>query len=397
MTTNRVYSKYRNKNQLSQDAKFNTGKMHSDTVWGRSKSLRFQKVYPRLVKKVRLLNVPDTHSTPFFQKIKQKSKLFLILFLASVVIFIFVPFVMRVKSYMWERQRTLILSSDPLYDLFLVEGLNLDKTDTREGLNLDKTDTRSGAATGIDRTYKVPSLTTRTYSVKKGDSLFGIARRFNVSIDTVISANGLKNAYYLSIGMKLQIPNLSGVYYRVRKGDSLSSIAARYTISINKIADINDLPSSVIHVGDALFIPGGTLSSWERATALGNLFKKPTTGRLTSRMGFRKDPFTGMRAYHAGIDIANRRGTQVYAAQYGRIVFTGYRGNYGRTIIIRHPQGYVTIYAHLDKIFVRRSQTVQQGDKIGTMGNTGRSTGPHLHFEIHQYNKLLDPLKILRM
>jgi len=361
--------------------------MHSDTVWGRSKSLRFQKVYPKLVKnRVRLLNVHDTHSTTFFQKIKQKSRLLLLLFLASIVIFIFVPFVMSVKSYMWERQRPLILSSDPLYDLFLVEGLNLDKTETH-----------SGTVEGIDRPYNLSSLTIRTYLVKKGDSLFGIARRFNVSIDTVISANGLKNAYYLNIGTKLQIPNLSGVYYRVQKGDSLSSIAARYTISINKIADVNDLPSSVIHIGDALFIPGGTLSSWERASALGNLFKKPTTGRLTSRMGFRKDPFTGMRAYHTGIDIANRRGTPVYAAQHGRVVYTGYRGNFGRTIIITHPQGYVTIYAHLDKIFVKRSQTVQQGDKIGTVGNTGRSTGSHLHFEIHQYNKLLDPLKILRM
>jgi len=356
-------------------------------VWGQSKSLRFQKVHPRLVKnRVRLLRVPYTDSTPFFQKIKQKSRLILSLLAVFVVFFVFVPFAMDVKSYMWERQRVISFNGDPLYDIFLVEGLNLEKTDTS-----------SGVATRINRLYSLTSLATKTYTVKKGDSLFGIARRFNISIDTVISANGLKNAYYLGIGTKLKVPNISGVYYRVRKGDSLSSIASRYKTDINKIADINDLPSSVIHVGDVLFVPGGTLTSWERASALGNLFKKPTTGRLTSRMGFRKDPFTGKRAYHVGIDIANRRGTPVYAAQSGVVVYTGYRGNYGRTIIIRHPQGYVTIYAHLDKIYVKRSQRVQQGNKIATIGNTGRSTGPHLHFEIHQYNKLLDPLKILRM
>ncbi len=362
--------------------------MRGNMVWGRSKSLRFQKVYPKLVKnRVRLLRVPYTNSTSFFQKIKQKSRVLLLILVVFVVIFGFIPLSMNVKSYMWERQRAMSSTGDPLYDIFIVEGLTLEKTDQKTA--------------GIDSpnigVYSLPSFTTRAYTVKKGDSLFGIARRFNVSIDTVISANELKNAYYLGIRTKLKIPNMSGVYYRVQRGDSLSSIAARYKIGINKIADINDLPSSVIHVGDELFIPGGALSSWERASVLGNLFKKPTAGRLTSRMGFRTDPFTGERAYHAGIDIANRRGTPVYAAQNGRVVYTGYRGNYGRTVILRHPQGYITIYAHLEKIYVKRSQTVQQGNKIGTVGNTGRSTGPHLHFEIHQYDKLLDPLKILHM
>jgi murein DD-endopeptidase MepM/ murein hydrolase activator NlpD len=73
----------------------------------------------------------------------------------------------------------------------------------------------------------------------------------------------------------------------------------------------------------------------------------------------------------------------------------GYRGNYGKTIIIAHQQGYTTLYGHLDKILVKRGQVVRQGEKIGTMGNSGRSTGPHLHFELRQYHRFLDPLKIL--
>jgi murein DD-endopeptidase MepM/ murein hydrolase activator NlpD len=121
----------------------------------------------------------------------------------------------------------------------------------------------------------------------------------------------------------------------------------------------------------------------------------PVKGRLTSNMGFRIDPFTKRRAYHAGIDIANRIGTKVTAAQYGKVIFSGYRGNYGKTVIIRHPDGYKTLYAHLYKINVKRGQAVKQGEVIGSIGSSGRSTGPHLHFEVHQNGKVLDPRKVL--
>lgn len=375
-----TYIKHRNNSLTPQGAKSISVKQ-AETIRGRSTSLRYQKVYPKLVKKHVHTHNTSIHSTPLLQKIKQKSRIVLVPVGIIALFFLTVPLVMNVQSYMWEKQRSLELDSDPLYDIFLVEGL---------GIETDR-------SLDAGQHYDLPSLVTKAYTVKKGDSLFAIARRFNVSIDTIISANNLKNGYYLGIGVRLKIPNISGVYYRVRKGDSLSSIAARYRVDFTRIADINDIQSAVIHVDDLLFIPGGTLSSWERAVALGDLFKKPTKGRLTSRMGFRKDPFTGRRAYHAGIDIANRTGTPVVASQSGRVVYAGYRGNYGKTVILRHPQGYVTIYAHLHKIYVKRSQSVKQGEQIGSIGNTGRSTGPHLHFEIHQYSKLLDPMKILHM
>jgi murein DD-endopeptidase MepM/ murein hydrolase activator NlpD len=112
-------------------------------------------------------------------------------------------------------------------------------------------------------------------------------------------------------------------------------------------------------------------------------------------MGFRIDPFTKKRAFHAGIDIANRTGTPIYASQTGKVVFTGYKGNYGKTVILSHQQGYTTVYGHLDEILVKKGQTVRQGARIGTLGNTGRSTGPHLHFEIRRYRRVIDPLKTL--
>ncbi|MFW6139173.1 MAG: M23 family metallopeptidase, partial [Spirochaetota bacterium] len=184
---------------------------------------------------------------------------------------------------------------------------------------------------------------------------------------------------------------------RVKKGDSLFSISRKYDANVNKVADINDLPSSLITVGQRIFIPGASLTAWQRAEAIGNIFENPTQGRIASRMGFRKDPFTRRIAYHAGVDIANTVGTRVCAAQFGRVIFTGYKGDYGKAVVIAHPQEYTTLYAPLDKITVRRGQSVSRGETIGRMGNTGRSTGPHLHFEVHQHNKLIDPLKMVRM
>jgi murein DD-endopeptidase MepM/ murein hydrolase activator NlpD len=286
----------------------------------------------------------------------------------------------QVQSFFWEKNRDPAVESRLVYQKLLLERAVPEA-------ELD------GAGSGG---FALPTLTVRTYEVRKGDSLFGIARQFNVSVDTLISANSIDNAYYLQAGADLEIPSVSGVYHTVAKGENLSLIAASYDVSVNDIADLNDLPSETLYVGQLLFVPGASLSDWERALALGELFLKPLNGRITSGMGFRRDPFTGMRAWHAGLDIANSRGTKVKAAQQGRVIYAGYKGNYGRVVEISHPNGYRTLYAHLDRIVVKRGQTVRQGQHIGNVGNTGRSTGPHLHLEIHRYGKLLDPLKLIR-
>ena len=307
-----------------------------------------------------------------------------ILFLMScfMIFFSMVPLLLQFHAYTWEKHRTLHREHDILYNLLLTEGVS---------------ESPAERLTDPDTEYTIPVLKFGTYTVKRGDSLFGISHKFNVSIDAILTANNLKNARFLKIGTPLQIPNVSGVFYTVKKGDNLSRIATSYGVEVNAIADINDLSSEVIHAGERLFIPGGSLSAWDRAALIGTIFTAPVKGRITSRMGFRPDPFTGLMAYHAGVDIANSVGTPVRAAQYGRITYAGYRGHYGRTVIIVHPQGYKTVYAHLHKIYVRKGQAVQQGEKIGLLGNTGRSTGPHLHFEVHQKGKLLDPLKVVKL
>ncbi len=108
----------------------------------------------------------------------------------------------------------------------------------------------------------------------------------------------------------------------------------------------------------------------------------PTQGYVTSAYGYRKSPFTGSKEFHKGIDISAPDGTPVVAPADGKVVFTGYKTGFGNTIIIEHDFGYVTHYAHLKEYNVKRWQNVKRGDLIGRVGNTGRSTGPHLHYEV---------------
>jgi len=122
----------------------------------------------------------------------------------------------------------------------------------------------------------------------------------------------------------------------------------------------------------------------------------PTKGRLTSTFGSRKDPISKKRDFHSGIDIANSRGTNVWAAARGKVIFSGYKSGYGRLIIIDHKNGYKSYYAHNSKLLAQVGDVVDKGQIIAKMGSTGRSTGSHLHFEIHYNGNPIDPLTILK-
>lgn len=126
------------------------------------------------------------------------------------------------------------------------------------------------------------------------------------------------------------------------------------------------------------------------------LIIKPANGRLTSKFGPRKLKFEKKARQHNGIDLAAAKGTPIRASGSGEVVSVGWRGAYGRVVEINHGQGLTTIYAHLDKFIVKKGQTVAAGQNIGQMGNTGRSTGPHLHFEMRVNNIPIDPLKFVK-
>lgn len=120
----------------------------------------------------------------------------------------------------------------------------------------------------------------------------------------------------------------------------------------------------------------------------------PTTGKITSKYGYRTDPVTYVWGLHRGIDIANSYDTQIFSAGKGKVISTNYSYDYGNYIVIDHGYGFTTKYAHLSKIKVNVGDSVAKGDLIGYMGSTGESTGSHLHFEIRTYGKLIDPLTI---
>lgn len=125
---------------------------------------------------------------------------------------------------------------------------------------------------------------------------------------------------------------------------------------------------------------------------------KPHTGRITSRFGYRANPFTGRgRELHSGIDIKGRMGEAVRATADGTVSFAGYMGNYGYVVMVTHQNGYETRYAHLSKLRVKRGQRIAVGATIGLLGSTGRSTGPHLHYEVIQNGRKVNPEKFFQL
>ncbi len=122
---------------------------------------------------------------------------------------------------------------------------------------------------------------------------------------------------------------------------------------------------------------------------------RPATGWTTSRFGYRISPFTGRREFHKGFDIANRKGTPIIATANGTVTFTGKKGSYGNIVVIDHGHGMVTRYGHNDKILVKRNDKVKRGDTIALVGNTGRSTGPHVHYEVHLNGIPVNPEKYI--
>lgn len=116
-----------------------------------------------------------------------------------------------------------------------------------------------------------------------------------------------------------------------------------------------------------------------------------TGGYINTGFGYRPDPFTSEKRFHYGQDISALRGTPVYSAADGKVEYASYKGSYGKSIKINHGRGYQSIYAHLNRMHVRNGQTVKRGDMIGEVGSTGRSTAPHLHYEVHYYGTPQNP------
>ncbi len=243
----------------------------------------------------------------------------------------------------------------------------------------------------------IQAVTWSEYKVRAGDSVGAIVARFGLrNVSTILSSNSIENVRRIKTGQTLRVPSMDGVAYTVARGDSLGKIANRYGVSMTAILDANDLASETLAVGQRLFVPGATLSSYELRRAMGELFIYPIKGRLTSRFGYRSDPFTGARTFHTGIDLAAPTGTSIKAVLDGKVATTGFSTVFGNYVIITHDNGYQSLYGHMSVVGVKRGQYVSQGAIIGKVGSTGYSTGPHVHLSMYKNGKMVDPLSLLK-
>lgn len=243
-------------------------------------------------------------------------------------------------------------------------------------------------------------VTFSSYIVGSGDTISGISRKFGLTnISTLIGVNGIYNVRQLRAGQKLTVPSIDGLTYTVKKDDTIAGLSVRHGVTVEDILDVNDLSSSVLREGQTLFIPGARLDQATLKKAMGELFIYPVSGkwRLTSGFGRRADPFTGVPSSHTGIDLAIAQGTPIKAAMSGKIIAVGYTNVYGNYVIIDHENGYQTLYAHMQRPSpLKKGQRVRQGAQVGLVGNTGYSTGPHLHFTVYKNGKLIDPMTVLK-
>ncbi|MEJ5229973.1 MAG: M23 family metallopeptidase [Pseudothermotoga sp.] len=232
---------------------------------------------------------------------------------------------------------------------------------------------------------------TVSYVVQPGDNLYSIAKKFKVSPSTILDWNSLANPLKLKSGQQITIPQPEGYLYVVKQGDNLYSIARAFFTSVSDILIANELSSEVIRPGQKLFIPQKIIGKAFN-TEKGYIW--PVYGVLSSPYGSRVHPITKQMSFHSGIDIAAPEGTPVFSSTAGVVAFAGEKSGYGLMVEIRSSNSVVR-YGHLSKITVYEGQGVERGTLIGRVGNTGVSTGPHLHFEVIVNSKTVNPLALL--
>lgn len=246
------------------------------------------------------------------------------------------------------------------------------------------------------------------YTVVEGDTVSSIADKFGISSDTIRWQNDI-NGDSIKLGQVLEILPVTGVAHKVQKGDTVESIAKQYDASAQAIVDFpfnsfsND-ETFELAIGQTIFVPDGRkvdtsifagpvtprarqITPDAGTVVASGSFVWPTGGTITQYFSW----------YHPAIDIANNNLPNVVAADSGRIISAGWDSSgYGNKIIIDHGNGMRTLYGHLSQFYVVVGQSVNRGDAIGRMGSSGRSTGPHLHFEVSRDGVRFNPLTILQ-
>lgn len=245
------------------------------------------------------------------------------------------------------------------------------------------------------------------YTVVEGDTVSTIAQKFDISTDTIRWQNELKSKDSIKVNQVLQILPVTGISHKVVKGDTIYSIAKKYDAEPQAIVNfpfntfVND-ETFELAIGQTIIVPDGVKKEeipWNPVARVrqttpdagtvvaSGSFAWPTQGIITQRFYW----------YHKGVDIANPSAPSVVAADSGKVITSGWsKSGYGNHVVIDHGNGFRTLYAHMQKLYVVQGQSVSRGSALGQMGSTGRSTGTHLHFEIIKGGAYINPLGVLR-
>ena len=290
-----------------------------------------------------------------------------------------------------------------------------------------------------------------TYKVKKKDTIPAIAKKYGIKQDTILMNNKDALNNKMKVGDTITFPSVDGLYYKLQKNDTLAKIAKKYGISVVDIVDYNNINPKKLKAGSTIFLKGVTLQKYKdvegrliadqqakedkkknknkekekekekpekppketkgsppppppednddggrSAAYSGAGFAYPVRyAGVSSPFGNRYHPVLKRYILHTGVDLVAKY-VPLRAAKAGVVTFAGNMSGYGKIIIIRHDNGYETRYAHLSVISTNVGEHVNQGDLIGKTGNSGRTTGAHLHFEIRQNGVPKNPMKYLR-
>ncbi len=237
--------------------------------------------------------------------------------------------------------------------------------------------------------------------VQRNDTAYSISKRHNIPLQTFLNANKLKAPYKLHVGQKLIVPKSK--YYKVQKGDTLYSISRENDVSLTSLTSMNEIKAPYrISVGQRLILPHASpKKSYSLSTPpkynqkipsrSSSKFMKPVNGKIISSFGAKTNGL-----HNDGINISAKKGTPIKAAENGVVVYSSNKiKGLGNIILIKHEGGWVTTYAHLEKVSVKKGDSVKKGGIIGTVGSTGSVNSPQLHFEIRKKTKPVDPKKYM--
>ncbi len=233
---------------------------------------------------------------------------------------------------------------------------------------------------------KPPLQNLRLHQVQAGETLTSIAQKYELKPSTIKGLNPSTRSGQVRVGETLKIPPFDGLVHRLANEDTYRSIAQKYQLRADVLFERNGCQVKP----EVVFVPG---AEWQ-AEPTAKIMPAPSTiidaagyplpypVPVTSGYGWRLHPITGEMSFHAGIDLGAPMGTPVLATSAGRVDYAAMAGAYGNLVEIHHGNNQATRYAHLSAINVSVGQTVSKGQRIGLVGSTGRSTGPHLHYEI---------------